>query len=87
MQGDKPCFTKKHHIVICMFAGKKSLIPESVVCVQYGELAEVIRAGEVGNPKRDPITGTLANQHLPNSDVSKMVRTHTHSSPYVILCC
>ncbi|XP_076437288.1 uncharacterized protein LOC143276579 isoform X2 [Babylonia areolata] len=37
-----------------------------------GELAELIRSKEVGQPKRDPITGTLANQHLPNSDVSKI---------------
>ncbi|KAL8568912.1 hypothetical protein ACOMHN_017084 [Nucella lapillus] len=38
----------------------------------YGGLAEVMRSKEVGQPKRDPITGTLANQHLSNSDVSKL---------------
>ncbi|KAK7092872.1 hypothetical protein V1264_008553 [Littorina saxatilis] len=38
----------------------------------HGDLAQVMRSKEVGNPKRDPITGTLANQHLPNSDVSRI---------------
>ncbi|KAK7481062.1 hypothetical protein BaRGS_00027698, partial [Batillaria attramentaria] len=38
-----------------------------------GELAELVRRGQVGKPRRDPITGTLTNQHLPNSDVSKIV--------------
>lgn len=41
---------------------------------QDTELAELVRQGQVGNPKRDPITGALTNQHLGSSDVSKTVR-------------
>lgn len=37
-----------------------------------GELADLVRKGQVGKPRRDPITGTLTNQHLGNSDVSKL---------------
>ena len=29
-----------------------------------------MRQGVVGNPKRDPITGVLADQHLPSTDVT-----------------
>ncbi|XP_050405838.1 uncharacterized protein LOC126821455 isoform X2 [Patella vulgata] len=35
-----------------------------------GDVASLIREGQVGKPRRDPITGTLLNQHLPISDVS-----------------
>ncbi|CAL1543034.1 unnamed protein product [Lymnaea stagnalis] len=36
------------------------------------EMAEMILAGRVGKPKRDDLTGEIAQQHLGHSDVSKV---------------
>ncbi|XP_025083184.1 uncharacterized protein LOC112557500 isoform X3 [Pomacea canaliculata] len=45
------------------------------------ELAELVRQGQVGNPKRDPITGALTNQHLGSSDVSKTKMNYQPVAP------
>ncbi|CAD5120065.1 DgyrCDS8647 [Dimorphilus gyrociliatus] len=43
----------------------------SAVGEENGDLASVIRRGQVGNPRRDPNTGVLLEQHLGASDVTK----------------
>lgn len=41
--------------------------------LQHGELAVIIDDKLTGKPRRDPITGSLRNHHLGNSDVSLQV--------------
>ncbi|KAL5010835.1 hypothetical protein ScPMuIL_013140 [Solemya velum] len=36
----------------------------------FDDLASRMNQGQVGKPRRDPVTGMLLNHHLPNSDVS-----------------
>ncbi|XP_048238207.1 uncharacterized protein LOC124114477 isoform X2 [Haliotis rufescens] len=46
-----------------------------------GELTEIMKEGLVGRPRRDPITGTLLNQHLANSDISKLKMNKGDNKP------
>ena len=36
-----------------------------------GELAQLIKEGQVGRPRRDPKTGLLTNQHLASTNVTR----------------
>lgn len=44
-----------------------------IYLLQHGELAVIIDDKLTGKPRRDPITGSLKNHHLGNSDVSLQV--------------
>ena len=45
-------------------------------------MASLVKRGMVGNPKRDPATGLLANQHRGTCDVTK----HVGNQKAMILC-
>ena len=44
-----------------------------IVFAQGGDLAAVMRQGQVGRPRRDPDTGMLVSQRIMMSDVTRGV--------------
>ncbi|XP_067686403.1 apical junction molecule-like isoform X2 [Haliotis asinina] len=54
---------------------------ENYMKAPIGELTEIMKEGLVGRPRRDPITGTLLNQHLANSDISKLKMNKSEVKP------
>ncbi|XP_046549729.1 uncharacterized protein LOC124259610 [Haliotis rubra] len=54
---------------------------ENYMKAPVGELTEIMKEGLVGRPRRDPITGTLLNQHLANSDISKLKMNKSETKP------
>lgn len=49
------------------------ILSHVIYLLQHGELAVIIDDKLTGKPRRDPITGSLKNHHLGNSDVSLQV--------------
>ncbi|XP_064595303.1 uncharacterized protein LOC135461940 isoform X2 [Liolophura sinensis] len=45
---------------------------ENYLKAPVGELASVLREGQVGKPRRDPVTGMLLPHHLHTSDVTQL---------------